>query len=43
MDGQVLVLETLSQLKLVIVHQRRVRDDNQWGADAQYLPDRSRA
>jgi hypothetical protein len=23
---------------LVIVHQRRVCDDNQWGADAQYLP-----
>ena len=42
-DDQVLLLEALGQLELVIVHQCRVRDDNQWGADAQYLTDRSGA
>ena len=42
-DDQVLLLEALGQLELVIVHQCRVRDDNQWGADAQYLADRSGA
>ena len=42
-DDQVLLLEALGQLELVIVHQRRIGDDNQWGADAQYLTDRSGA
>ncbi len=42
-DDQVLLLEALGQLELVIVHQRRIGDDNQWGADAQYFTDGSGA
>ena len=37
MNGLVLPLEVLGKLKLVIVHQRRVGDDNQWDSDAQYF------
>lgn len=36
-DSQVLLRKALGQLELVIVHQCRVRDNDQWGTDAQYL------
>jgi hypothetical protein len=42
-DGQVLLLEALGQLELVIVHQGRVRDDDERGADGEYLADRAGA
>lgn len=41
LDNQALLLEALHQLKLVVVHQCRVRDDNEGGADVQGLPDGS--
>jgi hypothetical protein len=43
LDDQALLLEALNQLKLVVVHQCRVCDDNERGADVQDLPDSSRA